>query len=289
MYVGRFAPTTSGPLHLGSLLAAVASYLDARAHAGHWLLRLDDIDTPRSSPSAVTCILETLQAHGLKWDGEISRQSDHVPAYEQAIAKLHELGLLFYCTCSRRQRRENSIYPDICRDRRSPTPHTPAAIKVQVPDMPLGFDDRVQGRIEGNLAKSPGDFTVMRKEGIVSYPLAVVIDDIATGVTDVVRGADLCELTLTQIYLSNLIELPQPSYAHIPVLNQRRQIKLSKRDKAVEVDNRYPKQNLTMTMHMLGLEPPTTNDVQELLAWGVEHWHMSQVPNNRHVTDFISI
>ena len=267
----------------------MASFLDARAHDGRWILRLDDIDAPRSSETAASIVRDTLVAHGLQWDGEITRQSDNMQAYVDALTKLSNLDLLFYCTCSRSQLRRQQTYPGTCRERRAPIRGTPTSIRIRVDDSQLAFYDRVQGEIKDNLALTEGDFIVMRKDGIVAYPLAVVIDDVETGVNHVVRGSDLCEHTLTQIYLNHVLELPQPHYLHIPVLNQKDDIKLSKRDKALAVDNRFPMQNLYMTLHMLGFEPPQMTIVEDLIDWGIENWDTTQIPKQRFVSDFTSI
>ena len=289
MYVGRFAPTTSGPLHLGSLLAAVASYLDARAHDGHWLLRLDDIDEPRTSANAEKIALTTLEVHGLEWDGVIGRQTDHQDRYWDAIAQLRKENLVFYCTCSRRKLRDTATYPGYCRTRRE-KPSDPASIRVRVPNRNIAFEDRIQGSVESNLAVSEGDFIVMRKEAIAAYPLAVIVDDDVTGVTDVVRGADLLENTLAQIFLIDTLGLAMPRYAHIPVLNQRNEIKLSKRDRAFSIDNRVPLLNLVSALHMLGLDPSIEHhDVHTLLQWAIEQWDVRNVPKKVAITDFISI
>ena len=289
MYVGRFAPTTSGPLHLGSLLAAVASYLDARSHDGQWLLRLDDIDEPRTSANAEKIALTTLEIHGLEWDGVVVRQSDHRDRYWDAIAELRKKELIFYCTCSRRKLRNTATYPGYCRTRLV-KPSDPASIRVHVPDRKIGFEDRIQGSVEGNLSVGEGDFIVMRKEAIVAYPLAVIVDDDITGVTDVVRGADLLENTLTQIFLIETLDLAIPRYAHIPVLNQRNEIKLSKRDQAFAIDNRVPLLNLVSALHMLGLDPSSDHqDVHLLLKWAIEQWDVRNVPKEVAIKDFISI
>lgn len=289
MYVGRFAPTTSGPLHLGSLLAAVASYLDSRAHDGQWLLRLDDIDEQRATADAEQIALATLEHHGLSWDGLISRQVHNRDRYWNAIDTLRSRGLTFYCTCSRKKLRNESTYPGYCRTRHE-KPNVPASIRVLVPDIEFSFTDRIQGSVRGNLADQEGDFIVLRKESIVSYPLAVVIDDDVTGVTDVVRGADLLESTLAQIFLIRTLNLSEQRYAHIPVLNQRDGVKLSKRDRAFAIDNRTPVLNLVSALHMLGLNPPSKyKDVHKLLAWATEQWDIRSVPKGRSILDFMSI
>lgn len=289
MYVGRFAPTTSGPLHLRSLLAALASYLDARAHGGQWLLRLDDIDEPRSSNDAAELALATLKAHAMHWDGVITRQTSNRQRYLDAIDQLHERELTFFCTCSRSKLRGAEAYPGYCRHRRT-RPEEPAAIRVRVPDSTLTFHDRIQSETSGRLTELGGDFIVMRKEHIAAYPLAVVIDDDVTGVTHVVRGADLLENTFAQLFLIRELGLALPTYAHIPILNQRDEIKLSKRDQARMIDNSTPGLNLISSLHMLGMEPPPgLTEPAALLEWGVEHWDMANVPKQRSVTDFISI
>lgn len=289
MYVGRFAPTTSGPLHLGSLLAAVASYLDARSHGGQWLLRLDDIDEPRTRVDAETIALKTLEVHGLEWDGLISRQSDHRTRYWDVIDELRKQDLVFYCTCSRKKLRSTPTYPGYCRARRN-MPFEPASIRVHVPNLEFKFVDRIQGVVKGNLTNGAGDFVVMRKESIAAYPLAVIVDDDVTGVTDVVRGADLIDNTLEQIFLIRTLGLTVPRYAHIPVLNQRNEIKLSKRDQAFAIDNRVPVLNVASALQMLGMEPSTEHrDVHSLLEWAIEQWEIQNVPKEVAIKDFISI
>ena len=289
MYVGRFAPTTSGPLHLGSLLAAVASYLDARSHGGQWLLRFDDIDEPRAHADAEKIALTTLERHGLEWDGILGRQSDHRDRYWDAIDKMQNRDLIFYCTCSRRKLRGTRSYPGYCRSHRK-SPSEPASIRVLVPNEQIEFTDRIQGSVKGNLTRKEGDFIVMRKESIVAYPLAVVIDDDVTGVTDVVRGADLLENTLAQIFLIRTLGLELPRYAHIPIFNQRNGIKLSKRDQAYAIDNRMPLLNLMSVLHMLGMDPMGWHgDVHELVEWAIEQWDIQNVPRMVEITDFISV
>lgn len=289
MYVGRFAPTTSGPLHLGSLVAALASYLDSRAHQGIWLLRLDDIDEPRVTSHAENVALTTLNNHGMQWDGIISRQTNHRHLYEAAVERLQAEHLTFYCTCSRSKLRGKPTYPGYCRHKTT-RPTEPASIRVRAPESSFTFEDRIQGLVSGDLAEVGGDFVVMRKERIASYPLAVVVDDDATGVTHVVRGSDLLENTFAQLFLIRTLGLTEPSYAHIPILNQRDDIKLSKRDHARKIDNSTPALNLISSLHMLGMEPPAKlSNPQALLEWGVANWNIANVPQQRAVSDFVSI
>lgn len=288
MYVGRFAPTTSGPLHLGSLITAVASYLEARSNNGLWLLRLDDIDVPRNVSDGRDIVLRTLEAHHLEWDGPIRYQTDNQEQYQQAIDQLDQQELLFYCTCTRSELRHHRVYPGTCRHRRKP-PQEPATLRVLVGDEIHCFKDRIQGTVRGNLNECVGDFSVRRKENIVSYPLAVVVDDYVNEVTDVVRGADLVDNTLAQLYLIKKLGYQTPTYAHIPILNQQGEVKLSKRNQAVAIDNRFPLLNISTSLQLLGLNPPVDLDIKPLLDWAIESWNTDLVPKQRHLNNFISI
>ena len=288
MYIGRFAPTTSGALHLGSLLTAVASYLDAKAHNGQWLLRLDDIDVPRNAADGEKLVLDTLEAHHLYWDGSLSRQTDHQEAYDDALSQLHQLGLLFYCTCTRRELRQHTVYPGTCRWRKAP-PTEPATIRVHAQGKFTEFVDRIQRPISYHTMPCVDDFSIRRKEGIVSYPLAVVVDDEVTGITDVVRGADLLENTLAQLFLIENLGYRQPTYAHLPILNQKGGIKLSKRDKAVAIDSKFANLNVSSALQLLGLDVPSTDDLDSLLNWAIDAWDIDSVPKAQSFNQFTSI
>ena len=273
---------------MGSLLAAVASYLDARAHEGKWLLRIDDIDTPRTSRKAAQNVLKTLEAHGLHWDGVVTRQSDNRNHYRHALAVLKEKDLVFYCTCSRAQLRGLESYPGTCREI-CVRPTVPSSVRVRVPAIDISYDDRVQGIVTGDLSERGGDFVVQRKEHIVAYPLAVVVDDEVAGVSDVVRGSDLCENTLAQLYLIEVLGFRRPRYAHIPVLNQRNDVKLSKRDQAVRIENEFAVLNMATSLQLLGLNPPKMNDTESLLGWAVAHWDIDSVPKRPSIDTFMSV
>ena len=288
MYIGRFAPTTSGPLHLGSLLTAVASYLDAKAHNGSWLLRFDNIDVPRNSPHSVDIVLKTLEAHHLHWDGMISYQTDHQEFYDEAINDLHQQGLLFYCTCTRSELRNKPIYPGKCRSQHHKPSHL-ASTRVRVDNRIIQFNDHIQGMTGGSISEIVGDFNVRRKEGIISYPLAVVVDDQQTGVSNIVRGSDLLENTLAQLFLIKVLGYEKPQFAHIPVINQRDQIKLSKRDKAIAIDNRFAHLNLSTSLQLLGLNPPLDVDIGSMLNWAIDQWDTDVVPKQLHFDRFISV
>ena len=275
-------------MHLGSLLAAVASYLDARANHGKWMLRVDDLDTPRVDPSAEDSFYRTLHAHGLHWDGPVSRQSDHHDAYHEALSQLQRENLTFYCTCSRSQLRGSKEYPGYCRTR-ARSPKGPAAIRVLTPDKRIDFEDLIQGPSSKRLRDVDGDFIAFRKDNIPAYPLAVVVDDQLTGVTRVVRGSDLMDNTFNQVYLAGVLKSPIPQYAHLAVLNEQDDVKLSKRHDSVAIDNRFAYQNLIWTLQLLGFDPPQLRDVHELVIWGLSVWDISILPNQRSIPNFVSI
>ncbi|HKS13805.1 MAG TPA: tRNA glutamyl-Q(34) synthetase GluQRS [Pseudomonas sp.] len=240
-YIGRFAPTPSGFLHFGSLVAALASWLDARAVGGRWLLRMEDIDPPREAPGARDAILQTLERYALTWDGEVVHQSQRHEAYADVVERLFRQGLAYACTCSRKQLEDyNGIYPGFCRD--AGHSRDGAAIRVRVPELSYRFDDRVQGPFEQHLGREVGDFVIQRRDGLYAYQLAVVLDDGWQGVTDIVRGADLLDNTPRQLYLQELLGLSQPRYLHIPLIIQPDGHKLGKsyRSPPLEPDQATP-------------------------------------------------
>ena len=287
-YVGRFAPTPSGPLHLGSLYTAVASYLDARAHGGKWLLRIDDLDGPRIVTGSEESIIETLKHHGLFWDDEIIHQQDHNPLYASALEELIDLDRIFFCTCSRRMLVAGEPYPGTCGQRRSP-PSADHSIRVLAGDAEISFRDCLQGELSKKFAQAEGDFIIVRRDGIVSYPLAAAVSDSMNDISVVVRGADLLSNTHNQLLLQDWLGLTRPQYLHLPVLCERDQIKLSKRDLSVAVDNSFAAQNLVTSMQLLEMAPPSNMNVNQLLQWGVEHWQRSALPKGTEITKFVSI
>lgn len=279
-YVGRFAPTPSGFLHFGSLVAALASYLDARACGGRWLLRMEDLDPPREMPGAQDAILRTLERYGFEWDGTMVRQSDRHAAYQAVIDHLLQQGLVYACTCSRKQlEAHGGIYPGTCRN--AAHPMTGAAIRLRVPELEYRFLDRVQGEFRQHLGREVGDFVIRRRDGLYAYQLAVVLDDAWQGVTDIVRGADLLDSTPRQLYLQELLGLPQPRYLHIPLLIQPDGHKLGKsyRSPPLPADRAAPL--LGRALRALGQPAPAELDAaspRQVLAWGIAHWDPTRIP-----------
>ena len=249
-YCGRFAPSPTGPLHFGSLLAALASYLDARAHGGRWLLRVEDIDPPREQPGASRAIIDSLRAHGLDWDGPVCHQHTRGDAYDAALDALERKGLLRRCYCPRRV-----LGPDgACGGRCGGEGEGPAALRVRVDAAwPTAFEDRFQGPVAATAL--PEDFVVRRRDGLYAYQLAVVVDDYAQGITDVVRGADLLSVTPRQRYLQACLGYPSPRYAHCPVLLGGDGRKLSKQNHAPPLEDGNAVANLRRALELLA-QPP---------------------------------
>lgn len=286
-YIGRFAPTPSGYLHFGSLIAALASYLDARSVGGRWLLRMEDIDPPREVPGAQAAILQTLESYGFEWDGPVVRQSERHAAYAEVVERLLAQGLAYACICSRKQLEGyGGIYPGFCRD----AGHSPAgaAIRLRVPELEYGFVDRVQGAFCQHLGREVGDFVIRRRDGFYAYQLAVVLDDAWQGVTDIVRGADLLDSTPRQLYLQELLGLPQTRYLHLPLIIQPDGHKLGKsyRSPPLSADQAGPL--LLRALRALGQRPPAELDgaaPRELLDWGVAHWDADRIPRCRTLAE----
>lgn len=255
-YRGRFAPSPTGPLHFGSLVAALGSYLDARAQGGEWLLRMEDVDTPRVAPGAADAILRVLETYGFEWDGAMIYQSRRGAAYRAALQTLQEMGLVYACACSRKQLAETAkrgidglVYAGSCRAR---APGEALALRLRVPAGRIAFDDRVQGRVACDPVGESGDFVLKRADGIFAYQLAVVVDDAEQGITDIVRGADLLTSTPRQIVLQRYLGLPTPRYAHLPVALDAAGDKLSKQTLADPVDPSHPLPILLAALRFLG-------------------------------------
>lgn len=286
-YIGRFAPSPTGPLHLGSLFTALASFLDARANDGRWLVRMEDLDPPREMAGASDLILRTLEHYGLHWDGEVWFQSQRHAIYEHAVQLLLEHGAAFYCTCSRKdlQLLSADSYPGTCRQRHAP-PAEPYSIRIQVSDVPLHFEDALQGRCSFNLQQEGGDFIVKRKDELYAYHLAVVVDDAAQRVTDIVRGIDLLDSTPRHLLLQQLLNLPHPRFAHLPVLVNEQGQKLSKQTFAAAVPLEDPVPWLFACLQALGQQPPadlSQASRDELLDWGIRHWSLARVPRRQAI------
>ncbi len=289
-YRGRFAPSPTGPLHFGSLVAAVASYLEARTQAGEWLIRIEDLDGPRTVAGAAEDILRVLDACGMRCDGEIVCQSTRTAAYHAALHRLRALDKVYPCACSRREIADSAVrgieglvYPGTCRN--AAAPHKVArALRVDTRDARIAFDDPVQGRIDQDLDTEIGDVVGYRAGHVYAYQLAVVIDDAEQGITDVVRGADLLESTPRQIYLQRLLGLPTPRYLHVPVAVNAAGEKLAKQTRAVAVDAQRPVPALLEALEFLGQEPPCAlaqADVAALWKWAVANWRCEHIPRKR--------
>ncbi|HTQ98780.1 MAG TPA: tRNA glutamyl-Q(34) synthetase GluQRS, partial [Candidatus Acidoferrum sp.] len=253
-YRGRFAPSPTGPLHLGSVVAALASFLDAKAAQGLWLVRMEDLDPPREMPGAADDILRTLEKLHLHWDGPVIHQSQRIDAYHTGLDTLMQTGLLYRCRCSRLQLVGHDIYPGTCRHVSVPATEA-GAIRCNVPDETIGFTDRIQGRIDQNLARDVGDFVLLRKDGLFAYQLAVVVDDGWQQITDIVRGNDLLDSTPRQLYLQRLLGLPTPRYAHIPLITDAVGQKLGKQQFAKAADAEHPSRTLWTALGLLRQQP----------------------------------
>lgn len=280
-YVGRFAPSPTGALHFGSLLAALASYLDARASHGTWLLRMEDLDPSREPAGAAQQIIDTLESFGLLWDGPVVYQSSRLAEYQNTLAWLEQRGLTYACDCSRqRTRANNGIYDNHCRHRLTPPP-ADFAIRLRLPDIRICFDDRIQGAYQQDLLSQCGDVVLRRRDGLIAYQLAVVVDDAWQGVTDVVRGFDLIDSTPRQIALQQLLHCSTPRYAHIPVACNQQGQKLSKQHfaKALAPDNTalYLREALNfLGQDMSGIRRLETTS--SLLQRAIERWDIQRVP-----------
>ena len=293
MYRGRFAPSPTGPLHFGSLIAAVASYLDAKAHDGRWLLRIEDLDTPRTLAGASDAILNCLEAFGFEWDEAIVYQSQRTELYEKYLNTLKSGDLVYPCSCSRKEIADSAIqgidgviYPGTCR-------HGPAkekqakAWRVRTYPETIAFEDSVQGHIEQNMAQDIGDFVLKRADGLFAYQLAVIVDDAEQRITHVVRGADLLDSTPRQIYLQQLLELPTPQYLHVPVATNAAGEKLSKQTLAKAIDPYQASKQLWCTLDFLGQNPPKdllSNSLGDLWSWAISHWQIAAIPHQRAIT-----
>ncbi|MDR0777292.1 MAG: tRNA glutamyl-Q(34) synthetase GluQRS [Azonexus sp.] len=288
-YRGRFAPSPTGPLHFGSLVAAVGSYLDARCQGGEWLLRMEDVDTPRNVPGAADDILRTLEAFGFEWDGPVLWQSQRLDAYAAALEHLRQAGLAYPCVCSRKEITDSAMrpavdggpaYPGICRAG-LPSGRAARAWRLRVTDEETAFVDRLQGRQAQCLESDVGDFVLRRADGLFAYQLAVVVDDTWQGVTDIVRGADLLASTPRQIWLQRCLGYPQLRYAHLPVAANAAGEKLSKQTRAPALDSNRAAAELLRALRFLGQPAPAelaSSRPAEVWTWARQHWDFAALP-----------
>lgn len=284
MYIGRFAPSPTGALHLGSLLTALASWCDARAAQGKWLLRIENLDTPRIQQGAIDHILRSLDHYGLHWDSDVVYQSQRLPLYQHALDTLHQKALLFWCTCSRSQlaQTKSPVYAGQCRTYPQYRPLAAIRLLVPQPSCLICFNDGVFGQQQEDISQCVGDFVLYRRDAIVSYQLAVVVDDALQGITHVVRGADLLDNTARQIYLQHCLGYLTPHYSHIPLITNRQGEKLSKQTGASALAFDNPSPILWQLLCLLGQQPPKTLQYESkdlVLAWAVHHWQMRYIPN----------
>jgi glutamyl-Q tRNA(Asp) synthetase len=282
-YRGRFAPTPSGALHFGSLIAALGSFLDARAHGGEWHLRIEDVDPPRVVPGSADAILRTLERFGFEWDGPVVYQSRRSDAYRAAVASLIDAGRLYGCDCTRKLLKENArigvdgpVYPGTCRGRGLPLS---AALRVRVPASRIVFDDLLAGRVGCDVARECGDFVVLRADGVFSYQLAVTVDDAELGISHVVRGADLLASTPRQIVLQQALGYPTPSYLHLPVALNEDGGKLSKQTLAAPLRDDDPLPTLLRAAAFLGLEGMgEVSSLAEFRQLAPQSWRRDTLP-----------
>ncbi|MBS1217743.1 MAG: gltX [Proteobacteria bacterium] len=289
-YRGRFAPSPSGPLHFGSLVAAVGSYLDARANGGEWLVRIEDLDQPRTAPGAAEAILQALEALGMAWDGAVMYQSTRDDAYREALATLKKSGLVYPCSCSRREIADSAVngidgpvYPGTCR-KGLLAGRAARADRLLTQGARVEFEDAVQGRIVHNIERQIGDFVLKRADGPYAYQLAVVVDDAAQGITDIVRGADLLDSTPRQIYLQQRLGYATPRYAHLPVAVNVVGEKLSKQTLAAPVALANPVAVLNAALAFLGqdaIADCAVQDTQSFWQQAITGWRLDRVPRTR--------
>lgn len=297
-YIGRFAPSPTGLLHIGSLLTALASYADARAHGGKWLLRMEDLDPPREMAGAADDIVRTLAAFGFEWDDKIAYQNARHELYHAALDDLQQRGLAYPCFCSRKEWHaagamgaDGFVYNGFCRPEngfRQPESlsNKKAAWRLRVPNETIAFDDTIVGHYAQNLARDIGDFVLLRADGFWAYQLAVVVDDAAQGVTHIVRGQDLLVSTPRQIYLQGCLNVPTPQYAHLPLLTNEQGQKWSKQTLAPALDLGQREVLLRQVLHYLNLPPaPEVDSPRDLLAWAVQNWAMENVPKKAMATE----
>lgn len=286
-YVGRYAPSPTGPLHFGSLVAGVASYLEANANNGHWLLRMDDLDQPRVLPNAADDILRTLEAFGFEWHNNVLYQSMQTSAYMAAFELLLNKQLIYPCSCTRKEIADSAVhgidgfvYPGICRNKRIASNHY-SAMRIKTKDEKIGFNDLVQGHLSHNIFQDIGDFVLQRADGYYTYQLATVVDDNLQGVTHIVRGADLLDSTSRQIFLQHQLNYPNLIYAHIPVATNIDNKKLSKQTLAPSLDLQQKSNLLWQSLQFLGQNPPnslTNENITNIWHWAKTNWNLALIP-----------
>jgi len=292
-YIGRFAPSPTGPLHFGSLVSALASYLDAKANSGQWLVRMEDLDPPREQPGAASAILQCLDDHGLHWDKEVIYQSQRSHAYQTCLDALLQAELAYPCTCSRQDLTAmGGIYDGRCRNRQADSNQI-CSMRLKLNDLPdrfapeiIQFEDLIQGAQSQNLRTQAGDQILKRRDGFFAYQLAVVVDDIAQGITHIIRGSDLLDVTARQLFFFDLLEAPLPQFGHLPLAMQANGQKLSKQNHAKAIDSTLASRNLWRGLEFLGQNPPAglaDASTSECLDWALHNWQRQAVQGLSHL------
>ena len=282
-YIGRFAPTPSGPLHFGSLIAATASYLDAKSQHGRWLLRIDDLDTPRVVNDATSQIITQLEAYGFEWDDAILYQSQANTRYQQALDQLIEQGNAFYCQCSRKQvfaRQPDGLYDGHCREQQLAGEPAHSA-RFKVPNQNLSINDLIQGRVQLNPQDAIGDFVLKRSDGYFGYHLACALDDLYQQVTHVIRGYDLLSSSFAQSLISQALAQSQPQYGHHPVAVTHQQVKYSKSAHSPAIAPEQAETNLVAVLKFLNQNPPQALEqasIAEIWHWAIRNWNIQAIP-----------
>jgi len=293
-YIGRFAPSPTGPLHMGSLIAAVASYCQARSNQGQWLLRIEDLDPPREIAGATDDIIRTLDHYGFEWDGEILLQSNRTDLYLQVLAELSDQRHIYPCTCSRSDIKKTAQitavglrYAGTCK-KGSRTRNKAHSLRLKTPDKIIGFTDHIQAWYQQNLNRDVGDFIVKRADGEIAYQLAVVVDDAEQNISEIVRGSDLLDSTPRQIYIQEILSFSHPDYAHIPVIVNTDNEKLSKQTMAKPVGKNEVQTNLHAALNYLNQQPPTElqyENIDALWSWAITHWDMNNVSSQLTIAE----
>ncbi len=286
-YIGRFAPSPTGPMHFGTLIAAVASYLQARHNNGRWLLRMEDVDELRTVKNADTQILHSLETFGFGWDGDVLYQTSRIDAYQEALQRLRRQSLVYPCTCSRKQLaretgRWSPVYPGTCRNK-TDWSIDDYAIRIRTADKTIVFDDVLCGTQQQNLADEVGDFVIRRRDGLFAYQLAVVVDDDWQGVTQVVRGTDLLDSTGRQIYLQQQLCLDTPGYLHFPVAVDASANKLSKSSHAAAIDESDPITTLNATLRFLGQREIDADGLDSFWKQAIADWDVTALPRRQTI------
>lgn len=280
--IGRFAPSPTGDLHFGSLVAAVGSYLEAKSVGGSWLIRIEDIDPPREVAGSASRIITDLKTLGMVADSPVLYQSSRLDAYQEALNQLLRKGLAYPCACTRKDLPPSGIYPGTCRNGIADGKH-PRSVRFHLGDSNCEFTDQLQGHISESPAEISGDFVIRRADGLIAYQLAVVVDDDFQGVTQVVRGTDLLDSTSRQICLQNALSFVTPDYMHLPIALSVDGNKLSKRIQADPVKNKNPAIAIEQTLQFLGQNPPVGLSLDMLWRWAIEHWNSNLIPHHKAI------